>query len=272
MQTKGTRSFTGLDGAGDVAFHRAVPLYYRLSLLMKERMRAGLWPEGTAIPGELQLCREFRTSRGTVAQAIALLVEQGLLRRRRGSGTFVERVERVSGNVKLDGPVRDYFYQGIPIRVANVARDVLSASPSVAERLGLGPGETVVRFRRLRTVSGSPLSYAVNYLPREVGLRIAPPKLRRQSLLDTLERDLGFALGPLRQTIEVAVADTEVAEALRVPLLTPTLLIQMELRTAEGRLIDVGQTYFRADRYRYTVEFPRAADPEGRRRRPTTGG
>lgn len=246
-----------LASTSDTAFHRAVPLYYRLSLLLKERIQSGTWPRGSAIPGELQFCREFKASRGTVAQAIALLVEEGLLVRRRGRGTFVVDRVPISATAKLNGPVGDYLYQDIPVKIARADKVLVEPPRLIAGFFRLAPGEKAVRIRRLRTSDGIPLSYAINYLPLVIGRRIGLSQLRRQSMLRTLEKDLGLALGPIRQSIEVALADVEAAKALKIPLSTPALLIQMEIRTREGGPVSHGQTYFRADRYRYTVEFAR---------------
>lgn len=256
---------TSLAATSDAAFHRAVPLYYRLSLLLKERVQTGTWARGSAIPGELQLCREFRASRGTVAQAIALLVDEGLLLRRRGRGTFVVDREPISARTKLNGPVRDYLYQGIPITIAKADKAVVEPPRPVGAFFRLAPGEQSVCIRRLRISGGMPLSYAINYLPWRIGRRVTLSQLRRQSMLRTLEKNLGLAIGPIRQSIEVALADVEIARALKVPLSTPLLLIHMEIRTRQGEPISHGQTYFRADRYRYTIEFPRipATDIKG---------
>lgn len=241
----------------DLGFHRAVPLYYKLGLLFKERVRSGEWPAGGSIPGELQLCREFGASRGTIAQAVGLLVDEGLLVRARGRGTFVAGGERVSTTTRLNTPVSEYLYQGIPVRITKVTKKIIRLPAPVAAFFNLPAGEPGVRVARQRTYEGLPLSYAISYLPRRIGSRISGALLRQQSLLFVLEKELGFKVGRIRQSVELALADLEVARALRIPLSTPTLLIQMEIRTREDEPLDFGLNYFRADRYRYTQEFDR---------------
>lgn len=74
-----------------------VPLYAQLKDLLSERIASGVWLKGQQIPSELALCEELDLSRPTVRQAIAELVNEGLLIIQKGKGTFVtaepERIE-----------------------------------------------------------------------------------------------------------------------------------------------------------------------------------
>ncbi len=247
----------------DKAYHRAVPLYYRLSLILKERIRTGVWQAGQALPGELPLCREFRASRGTIAQAVGLLVDEGLLVRERGRGTFVGRWDLVSTTTRLNVAVSEYLHQGIPARITKAEKATTTFPPQIAAFFSASPSDQGIRVSRERTYQGLPLSYVTNYLRLEVGQQITRRQLRRRSMLEVLENDLGFKVGPIRQSVEVALADVDVARILQIPLSSPTLLIQMQIRTTEHEPLDFIQTYFRADRYRYTQEFYRRSADSG---------
>jgi DNA-binding GntR family transcriptional regulator len=65
------------------------PLYYRVSRTLEQRIRDHRDKVGDRLPSEDVLCREFGASRNTIRQAVGRLVEQGLIVRRRGSGSFV---------------------------------------------------------------------------------------------------------------------------------------------------------------------------------------
>lgn len=74
-----------------------IPLYSQLKELLSDRIANGVWQKGQQIPSELALCEELDLSRPTVRQAIAELVNEGLLIIHKGKGTFVtsepERIE-----------------------------------------------------------------------------------------------------------------------------------------------------------------------------------
>lgn len=57
---------------------------------LKEKIFSGDYPVGTTIPPELQLQKDYDVSRHTVRQSIAQLVNEGYLRKEKGSGTYVD--------------------------------------------------------------------------------------------------------------------------------------------------------------------------------------
>jgi ABC-type glycerol-3-phosphate transport system substrate-binding protein len=67
----------------------AIPLYRQLKEILEERIREGEFRAGKRLPTEKELCQEFGVSRITVRQALSELINEGLLFRRQGSGTFV---------------------------------------------------------------------------------------------------------------------------------------------------------------------------------------
>ncbi|MBZ0302184.1 MAG: GntR family transcriptional regulator [Anaerolineae bacterium] len=64
-------------------------LHVQVALILKERIRSGVWPDGTSLPSEKDLCAEFEVARGTIRQALHTLESEGYLRREQGRGTFV---------------------------------------------------------------------------------------------------------------------------------------------------------------------------------------
>ncbi|MBC2079689.1 GntR family transcriptional regulator [Listeria booriae] len=57
---------------------------------IRTKIVTGTYPQNTAIPPELKLQEDYGVSRHTVRQAIAVLVNEGLLRKEKGSGTYVD--------------------------------------------------------------------------------------------------------------------------------------------------------------------------------------
>src|SRR5437868_14002795 len=63
--------------------------YGRIATQLRRKIVSGEWPPGTAIPAESGLAHEFGIALGTIRQAIGVLVQEGLLERVQGKGTFV---------------------------------------------------------------------------------------------------------------------------------------------------------------------------------------
>lgn len=70
-----------------------VPYYYQLEGLLRAEIQGGRWGPDEAILSERQLCEQYGVSRTTVRQAIARLVQEGLLYHVKGKGTFVRPPE-----------------------------------------------------------------------------------------------------------------------------------------------------------------------------------
>ncbi len=66
-------------------------LYFKLTNLLRKRIGEGNWAEDSQIPTEMELAKEYQISRGTVRQALNILVQEGLLEKVQGRGTFVRK-------------------------------------------------------------------------------------------------------------------------------------------------------------------------------------
>ena len=76
------------------------PVYIQIHNQIKKDIEAGKWKIGEKIPSERELAENFSVSRMTLRQAIQTLVDEGILERKIGSGTFVARKkvqEKMSG-------------------------------------------------------------------------------------------------------------------------------------------------------------------------------
>ncbi len=80
-----------------------VPLYYQLEAILQHRIDSGLWPPGTRLPTERELCLEFDVSRSVVRPALDILESGGKIERVQGRGTFVAAPKRVAQLAGITG-------------------------------------------------------------------------------------------------------------------------------------------------------------------------
>ncbi len=67
------------------------PLYIRIKNDINEKILGHIWDIDSQIPTEPELMEMYKAGRETVRKAVALLVQEGVLYRKRGIGTFVRR-------------------------------------------------------------------------------------------------------------------------------------------------------------------------------------
>ncbi len=153
-----TSQVEALDGFPHLSIPKAdgegVPLYEQMKRQISELILLGRWAPGTVLPGETQLARDFGVAVGTARRALADLAAEGLLMRRRKTGTVVTgrsphhslrffyqyfRLHRDDGALLRSKP-----------QILNVTH--AEASPQEAEALQLSHASPVVRIHRLRSV------------------------------------------------------------------------------------------------------------------------
>lgn len=100
------------------------PLYLQLTEYLRHQINNGVWQPNDRLPPEVELAAQFDISRGTVRQAMDLLVNQGLLQRIPGKGTFVTNVS-VRSRSQLIGIVVPYLRDSLITEVLRGAESVL---------------------------------------------------------------------------------------------------------------------------------------------------
>jgi GntR family transcriptional regulator len=132
--------------------------------------------------------------------------------------------------------------------VTDKVRAILHLPPSASE---------IVEIKRCRHLEGEPFSFTVNHLPVDIGDRIDPAVLKTVPLNTVLERDLKIPVVRAEETVEAAPANPEVAQHLAIPVLYPVMHVTRVMFTERDRAFEVVETFYRADKYHYSVNLTR---------------
>jgi len=240
-----------------------LPLYHQVYLLLKQRLAAGGFPDDAPMPGENALAAEYGVSRLTVRRSLDALESEGLVRRRRGRGTFAEPARPAAGGhaSDIDALMVHLADMGMQTQVSLLALQVEPAAPDVARWLELAPGARVHRSVRVRSHQGLPFSYLTAYVPDDVGRRIRRADLAARPLL-SIFRDLGVQVAHADQAISATLAEPQAAEPLQVPVGSALLALRRLVRDTDGRPVELLHALYRPDRYEYRMDM-RAHDTLG---------
>lgn len=233
-----------------IAYHPAVPLHLQIQRVLRARIESGDWEPDRPIPTEMALVEQFGVSRTTVRESLRALTRDGLIVRHRGRGSFVRPTQPRSAAA---GTITNLIL-GYQAEIKVIKVETVPAPGHIVEPLGVERGSPVTRFVRLEIVGGGPLAVAVNYLREELGRRIRPRDLQQLSMLEFLRDRLRLRLGVIRQSIEARLPDEEVAGLLEIDLTQPVLFVRLAVPEAGGQPLEICDTFYRADRYRYEVE------------------
>ncbi|MDN5362727.1 MAG: GntR family transcriptional regulator, N-acetylglucosamine utilization regulator [Moorella sp. (in: firmicutes)] len=234
----------------------AKPLYEQLKDILKQKITAGELQPGAALPGERQLMETYGVSRVTVRQAIAELVNEGLLYRQHGKGTFVapKRIERPLA--RLLGVAEELALEGLDIGIQVIKSGLQEAPPEARQELQLAEGETVFGVTRLITAAHQPLLLDASYFPPAIGQLLQNMDLSKDLIYTQLEL-YGYKISNGRQRISAGRVSREEARYLQCRAGSPVLIVKRTTYVEGGLPIDYSRAIYRGDRYEYHVDLQR---------------
>jgi GntR family transcriptional regulator len=236
------------------------PLYHRVYREIAKEIENGVLLPGDRLPSERWLCDELGVSRATVRRAIEELVTDGLVESR-GRGSFVTGdalVEPPNTLMSLSELGRS---RGLAASARVLAFDVRPATIDEAETFGIAPGAELFELERLRMLDGLPISLDHNRVPIRAVPDARDIDFGSASLYEALDR-AGSAPVRADYELEARGAEAHEAELLGLAPGAPVLFATTVAIGEEGRVVDLGRTVYRADRYRFQATLMRRAHRE----------
>lgn len=200
------------------------PQYLKVKNHLREGISAGRWVPGDLLPSEAELTQRFSVSRMTVNRALRELLQEGMIERVQGVGTFVAQLHRISSTLT----VRDVHDEIVERGHAHEARvhtlEKLKASAAQAAEFGLKTGATLFHSRIVHLENG----VAIQCEDRLVNPACAPDYLGLDFSSTTPTHYL-LEVAPLseaRYTIEATLPEELEARLLGINRREPCLVVK----------------------------------------------
>jgi DNA-binding GntR family transcriptional regulator len=228
-------------------------LRHRIAENLRGRVEAGEFGPGARLPSEPNLARSLGVSRSSLRSGIAILEEDGLLRRRHGSGTYVTHKPLLRNDLSRNFSVSAMIAAtGLEPGTLLGSAGSEPAPADVTGAFGINPGVTLSVLRRVRTADGRPVVDTIDWCRCEVMDPGDLAALGEGSLYVALaERGLTIHHGVA--SIYPTVADPETAERLDVAAGTLLLTLFQVDSTADGVVALVSSEHHLADAFDITV-------------------
>lgn len=229
--------------------------YGWLAASLRARITQGEWVPGTALPAEAALAREHGVALGTLRQALALLVAEGLLERRHGRGTFVR--------AGLGGASMLRFFRfrhGEELHAAPqsriLRRQVMLADTETAEALGLPAGASVLALQRLRSVDGQPCLLEQIWLPLPLFEPLAASDTAAWDdlLYPMFQRVCGVTIHRAEDQLSFGLLTAEQSALLQLEAGHPCVQVQRRAFDLAGRCVELRSTLGDAFAFQYTAQ------------------
>jgi GntR family transcriptional regulator len=219
---------------------------------------------GDAIPSERQLSSDLGVSRLTVRAALDDLVRDGLLVRRRGSGTFVSE-PKIAQELTMTSFTEDMRRRGMVPASRTLDLRTVPAGAHLGRLLKVSPSEPVVVITRLRLADRETMAIETLHVRESLIPGLTAADLEQQSFYELLETRYGVAIASGIQTIEPTVTNEEESSGLGVPLHSPAFLFERTTQTRTGVVVEYVRSIYRGDRYRLVTELNRREGRSARR-------
>lgn len=224
--------------------------YSQIADEIRKRILAGCYAVDHALPDQGKLAAEFETSRITIKKAIELLVVEGLVYSRQGSGTYVRK--NALEMSKLDSKMDEYV--GVTHQLADRSTitsqilhfDVRFPTDVEAEKLMLTKTQPVYAIDRLRLLSGEPFLIEHTIMPVEVIPNITK-EILLNSIYNYIKGELGLKFGGANQHIRADKPNELDQKYLKCDQDDPVLEIDQVVYLTDGVPFEYSQTRHRYD-------------------------
>ena len=233
--------------------------YAQVARTLRKEIVDGVYPVGSRLPTEHQLCERFSVSRYTVREALRRLREDNLVSSRPRAGTMV--VPRASSHAYVQDvmSINDLlaFATGARFEIESIA--MVTIDDELAARTGLAVGEDWLGVRGFRKAEGSSATvwhteYYINRAFAAVGRML---QNHTGPIFPLLEDLFGLSIVEVHQQITAVEVSAEIAAGFEVDPGSPALEIRRTYTTSDAEIAQVTVNTHPAAGFRHSMTLRR---------------
>ncbi len=224
---------------------------------LRKSIQEGVYSSGDQLPLEKELCEQYQVSRVTIKRAMDELVQQGLITKRRGSGTFVKTLD--DGYAKqLSLSTGNQFSgfaetnRGHDVRTKVMRFEIVHPSEDVATKLQMSVKDFVYDIIRVRILDNVPIVIEYTMMPIQLvpGIR---NEILEASIYRYIEKTLKLNIQSAHRTVR-AVRSTEMEQKeLQIPPELPILEIEQVAFFSDGHPFEYSISHHRSDKSAFSA-------------------
>lgn len=236
-----------------------IPLYYQIAQILRSQIRSQEYKPNDILPTENEMIQSFMVSRVTVRQALQILLNEGLIYRIAGKGTFVGGGEFARQGEWSVRSIEEIIATGYATKLKFLEWKTIRAGEGVAKALRIPVGSELRQFRGLRLVDGEPFFHATIHVPLELAKKIPEERLYEKPIIALLQEYCNFRVREVYQWFVASLAGSEISQHLDLKPGDPVLLVERHFIDTTGRVVEVVNDHYRSDRRRLFLKLNLAA-------------
>ena len=183
--------------------------YEKIAFDIKEDILSEKYKPNEQLPFEKELCEKYNVSKMTVKKALDLLVNDGLIIKRRGSGTFVKditekEIQRIIEKKQFSGLTTTSIGHKVTSKVLEFK--IINATKEIADILKIEEDEFIYFVHRVRYVDDKAVVIEKTYIPLNLipGMKLADVK---KSIYGYIKDKLGLNIQSAHSTVRAMKSD-----------------------------------------------------------------
>jgi GntR family transcriptional regulator len=237
-----------------VSKENPLPLHYQLKEIIQEMIENEELLPGQAIPPEREICEFQGVSRMTVNKAILTLVNEGVLYREQGRGTFVSKAKVKQALEHLKGFTEEMSEKGLKADSKILSFSIKEATKKNRELLEMKDDDKlVIEINRLRLLNDEPYSLETVWIPHSLCPDLTKELIDGSSLYKIFKEKYKYSLEKAKQTVEPIILNEYQSELLNLNENSLALLFKRTTYLSDNTPIEHTREIYRSDKYKYEI-------------------
>ena len=236
-----------------------VPIYLQVVNWISNMLQCSGYDVGSKLPSEGELAEKFQLNRNTIRHAISVMVQQGLLEKQKGVGTFVRRkkpLAPVRQLSKMTSFIDDFELDSrnsLEAESQIISQEKIIPYAEIAAALDIPAGEFAIKIERVRIADKTPFLYEIQYYSFEKFNSLLDIQISG-SMYQILIEKYGVDLDHSIRTLQAVRPSKDIASKLMISRDIPCIFYKSRAFNAKGECLEVLHSYYRGDRYVFQVE------------------
>jgi len=208
-----------------------IPQHRLLYELLRKHIVDGVYPEGSLLPSEHELCNTHEVTRPTVRQALSRLANEGYIVKHQGKGSIVQSLPKGIGILSIHGTTSGVGKHKLETKLIGKPSSGKWPPSFSFDLSGLETESGCITMKRIRIVDNSPVLYDISYLPNINIPRFTLKNFENKSLFDVMRTSYGIEVVGGAQKIMATTANEEIGKYLNIKAGDPVLKLERKMET-----------------------------------------
>ena len=241
----------------EIEFKPDIPLYVQIKNYIREKIKSDALKTGDKISSEELLCKKFQVSKITVIRALRDLASEGLIIRKQGKGSFVNKTEHEKDLNIIANFNKIYTHPSVGAKHKILKWQICTPSTEILEKAKLPEGSIVLEIIRLRYYRERPVALEYTYIPEFACQNFKNKRKLFESkyVYDVFKTIPNIFLGRSKISIKAVLADEPQAKLLKIDIGEPLLFWERVTLTKDKKVIEISKFFTKGGEFNHYLEF-----------------